>query len=608
MSAPRPDQDPRVQRREPLAGPGSAAPITGGLRTPLPTALNRKDAAPSYPAFRPRRWTLRARLTALMLVIAAAAMGTVDILLPINLRSSLSDSMDTNLRTVIASIQQPFNVRSLAYEAPSSDVGLTLVTTDGVAKVVRASTAAGDANPQVGSSPPTTGIATVGDVHTRAKYRILAVAIRDVETNARAGYVVAWAPLAPMSEAVGELVVTALLITAAVLILLGAVASVVIRRELKPLEAMATAADDIAAGDLGRRVYPGSAGTEVARLGYAFNGMLDGISQLLDERARNEQRMRQFLADASHELRTPVAAVRGYTDLYKAGMLPEDEAVGRAMQRMGFEADRMGALVGDLLTLIQADNEGAEKYEPVDLAEVLTGVVDDAAVIDPTRTWRMLDAGGRVNPQVGTPPDPESEDYVRSGAGDRQTDPHGFAPVGSPRPLVIGDRHRLHQVFANLLANIRTHTDPGTVATVQVGVTGGEVTVVVSDNGPGVSDADLPKLFDRFYRVDASRSRIKGGTGLGLSIVSAIVRNHRGRVTASHTPGGGLTTTVTLPLWLEPLKTPGAPSKTADHPDGADAADTPRTSERSGPISLGSGGLAQRLTGGQRRNRSQQRP
>ncbi|MDQ2848928.1 MAG: HAMP domain-containing histidine kinase, partial [Actinomycetota bacterium] len=295
---------------------------------------------------------------------------------------------------------------------------------------------------------------------------------------------------------------------------LGATLSFLIRRELKPLEAMATAADDIARGDLDRRVYPGDAGTEIGRLGFAFNGMLDGISQLIAEREQGEIRMRQFLADASHELRTPVAAVRGYTDLYKAGALPDDAAVDRAMERMGFEANRMGALVGDLLTLIQADAEGAEQYGPVDLAEVLTGVVDDAAVIDRLRVWRL--------------------------AG---TEPRGIA-------MVFGDRLRLHQLFANLLANIRTHTDPGTTATVTLAVTQSEVTVSVSDNGPGVRDVDLPKLFDRFFRVDASRSRIKGGTGLGLSIVAAIVRSHRGRVIASHTPGGGLTTTIVLPLWM----------------------------------------------------------
>ena len=113
--------------------------------------------------------------------------------------------------------------------------------------------------------------------------------------------------------------------------------------------------------------------------------------------------------------------------------------------------------------------------------------------------------------------------------------------------LVLGDRLRLSQLFANLLGNIRTHTPPGTIATVTVLPGAGEIAVSVSDNGPGVSDADLDRLFDRFYRADPSRSREKGGTGLGLSIVAAIVRNHGGRVLAGHSPGGGLTITVVLP-------------------------------------------------------------
>jgi two-component system OmpR family sensor kinase len=115
--------------------------------------------------------------------------------------------------------------------------------------------------------------------------------------------------------------------------------------------------------------------------------------------------------------------------------------------------------------------------------------------------------------------------------------------------VVFGDRLRLHQLFANLLANIRTHTDPGTTATIALTVAADDVTVSIADDGPGVSDADLPRLFDRFFRVDASRSRAKGGTGLGLSIVAAIVRSHRGRIMASHTPSGGLTATIKLPRW-----------------------------------------------------------
>ena len=169
----------------------------------------------------------------------------------------------------------------------------------------------------------------------------------------------------------------------------------------------------------------------------------------------------------------------------------------------------MGALVEDLLTLIQADAERTAAHERVDLRELLGGVVDDAAVIDPSRTWRLAGVPGSA--------------------------------------VVLGDRLRLHQLFANLLANVRTHTDEGAVATVSVLPGSEEIAVIISDNGPGVGNEDLERLFDRFYRVDASRSREKGGTGLGLSIVAAIVRAHGGRIMASHSTGGGLTMTVVLP-------------------------------------------------------------
>ena len=338
-----------------------------------------------------------------------------------------------------------------------------------------------------------------------------------------------------------------LLITAGLLVLLGVTAGFVIRRELKPLESMATAADEIAKGDLERRVDESDPSTEIGRLGVAFNDMLDGISSLLAERARSETRLRQFVADASHELRTPVAAVRGYTDLYRAGALPDAAAVERAMSRMGFEAKRMGALVDDLLTLIQADAERTLAHDSVDLTELLTGVVDDAAVIDPTRTWRLA---------------------------------VGYGPA-----IAAGDRLRLHQLFANLLANIRTHTPPGTVATVSVLPGLDEMAVSVSDNGPGVSEEALHRLFDRFYRVDASRSRENGGTGLGLSIVAAIVRSHGGQILASHTPGGGLTMTVVLPraTGTAAIPTRGGPS--AGQPGGPvpGAPRRPAGAGRSGP-------------------------
>lgn len=464
-----------------------------------------------------RRFTLRTRLIALVLGVAAIALVAVDILIPLNVRSSLMDSKDLALTSQVANFNAvgeyvpDTNGDETAGALDKGEVGLTFVSLTGPSLRVVSLASDPDASPVFGRSPSTTTPETVRDADGQGTFRALAVPAKNKAGDR--GYAVFWVPLADVTRAVGSVVFTELLISLALLVLLGTTASVIIRRELRPLEAMATAADDIAGGDLDRRVYPGDAGTEVGRLGFAFNGMLDGISTLIAEREANETRMRQFLADASHELRTPVAAVRGYTDLYRAGALPDEAAVTRAMARMGFESERMGALVGDLLMLVQADAETDTRREVVDLSDVLTGVVDDAAVIDRTRTWRLV------------------------GADKRGVD------------LVQGDRLRLHQLFANLLGNVRTHTDAGTTATVTLSSGPGELTVTVADDGPGVSGAELPRLFDRFYRVDASRSRIKGGTGLGLSIVAAIVRSHRGRVMAGHTPGGGLTTTVVLPRW-----------------------------------------------------------
>jgi two-component system OmpR family sensor kinase len=323
-----------------------------------------------------------------------------------------------------------------------------------------------------------------------------------------------WIPMSDIESAVDTIVLLEGLVSLGLLVLLGAVAGFAVRRELRPLQSMARAADEIAAGDLTRRVVPGAPGTEVGRLGSAFNGMVDSVSGLLAERAASEDRMRQFVADASHELRTPVAAIRGYTDLYRAGALEEQGSVERAMERMGFESQRMGALVEDLLTLTQTDADAARPVDLVDLVSVLRGVVDDAAVIDRTRTWRLASM--------------------------------------VPSVTVRGDRLRLHQLFANLLANVRTHTPPGTSTMVSVGVfpsAHGPVAVIgVMDNGPGVDAASMARLFDRFFRVDKARSRGQGGSGLGLSIVASIVRLHGGAVGASPTPGGGLTVTVQLPV------------------------------------------------------------
>ena len=274
--------------------------------------------------------------------------------------------------------------------------------------------------------PATVRDASSATVH----YRAVGFALPPV--NDQQYYLVAWMSLDDVDETFRRVVLVELLVTG------GPAAAA--RRDGQPGHPAGAAARSSRwprrrtrspDGDLDRRVEASDPSTEIGRLGVAFNGMLDGIGTLLDERTRSEDRLRQFVADASHELRTPVAAVRGYADLYQAGALPDAASVQRAMQRVGFEARRMGALVEDLLTLIQADAERTMAHERVDLADLLSGVVDDAAVIDPHRTWRLA-ARAPTHRGVGRPA--PAAPAVRQSAGQR---PHPHAR-----------RHDLHGVRA----------------------------------------------------------------------------------------------------------------------------------------------------------------
>ncbi len=521
-------------------------PVVAATLSPAAVPVGQRPVAAPVS---PRRWSLRARLIALVVATAAIALVAVNIVLPLVVRDAAIAAKDATLAGVITTARRDYNISPQMLSNLSNvaqlrgEIGWSSVSGSGIS-VVQVPTVNGGANPDLSGVEWVNGATTVRDSsNPDRRYRARGY---PVLINGEPGYLVAWIPLTDVDDTFRRLILIELAVTAGLLVLLGATASLVIRRELRPLESMATAADAIAQGDLQRRVDESDPGTEIGRLGVAFNDMLDGISTLLDERRRSEHRLRQFVADASHELRTPVAAVRGYTDLYAAGALPDEGAVERAMQRMGFESRRMGALVEDLLTLIQADAERTMKNDAVDLADLLTGVVDDAAVIDPTRTWRLATGYGRV--------------------------------------VVLGDRLRLHQLFANLLGNVRTHTPPGTTTTVSVLPGLDEIAVSVSDDGPGVSDEALSRLFDRFYRVDPSRSRANGGTGLGLSIVAAIVRSHGGRIEATHTPGGGLTMTVVLPRATGTAAVPP--------PQSGAAGSTPDTRDPAAGPSIAPGGQA----------------
>jgi two-component system OmpR family sensor kinase len=275
----------------------------------------------------------------------------------------------------------------------------------------------------------------------------------------------------------------------------------IVRLGLRPLDAIGRTADLITAGDLSQRVPRAEPRTEVGRLGLALNTMLDRIEA-------SDRRLRRFVADASHELRTPLAAVIAYAELFRRGADRRPDDLARAMDGITRESDRMKELVEDLLLLARLDEGQPLERAPVELGELAAEAVETARAVDPSRPLDL-----RAEPAV-----------------------------------VLGDRARLRRVLDNLLGNIRSHTPADTPAHVRVSTLNGSAVLEVTDEGPGVAPDDLERVFNRFYRADASRSRESGGVGLGLSIVAAIADAHAGKVSVTSGPERGATFRVEIPL------------------------------------------------------------
>jgi two-component system OmpR family sensor kinase len=274
---------------------------------------------------------------------------------------------------------------------------------------------------------------------------------------------------------------------------------------------MTGTATAIAAGDLSARVPDERAGTEAGELGVALNRMLGSIEAAFDERERSQDRLRRFVADASHELRTPVTTIRGYAELYRAGALEDRDELGEAMRRTEQEAIRMGSLVEDLLQLARLDQGRPLERAPVDLGVLVDDAARDARAVSPGRAVAVVRPDGR--------------------------------------PLVVlGDEARLRQVVANLVGNALVHTPEEASIELRAGpADGGGAWLEVADRGPGMPPEVADRAFERFYRADPSRSRHKGGSGLGLSIVEATVAAHGGRVSLTSEVGAGTTVRIELP-------------------------------------------------------------
>ena len=297
-----------------------------------------------------------------------------------------------------------------------------------------------------------------------------------------------------------------------VMILFIALASrKVITVGLRPLATVEATAERIAEGDLTARLPDLKPTTEVGRLVNTLNMMLGRIEESFSARVDSESKLRRFVADASHELRTPITAIRGFAELHRQGAVTGEEKTKELIGRIESESKRMGSLVEDLLLLARLDQSRQMKSEPVNLSKLVLDAVESARAAGPNYPVNFN----------------ESDDEI----------------------YALGDNDRIHQVVANLLANARTHTPVGTKIDVSVIQSEDGVRIRIADNGPGLSEKDQAQIFERFYRADASRVRTDGeGTGLGLSIVEAVMRAHAGEVSVESELGKGATFTLFFPL------------------------------------------------------------
>jgi len=335
------------------------------------------------------------------------------------------------------------------------------------------------------------------------RYRVSATALLG------GGTLVVAIPLSEVAATLRRLVAIELLVSAGVLAATGAIAWWLVRLGLRPLARMEETAGAIAAGDLSRRVEPTDERSEVGRLGRALNTMLARIDQAFSERQASEERLRRFVADASHSLRTPLTSIQGYAELFRRGAAERPEDLARAMRRIEDESSRMSELVDELLLLARLDQGRDLERAPVDLREIATSAVDAA----------------------------------------RAAAPAGQIDLDAPLPVaVLGDAARLRQLVDNLLENARGHTPVGTPVHVRALVLDGEAVLEVADQGPGVPEEDAPRIFERFVRAGGARGGGTNGSGLGLSIVAAVAEAHGGRASYRPRPGGGSLFEVRLPL------------------------------------------------------------
>jgi two-component system OmpR family sensor kinase len=482
---------------------------------------------------RPSRWSLRARLLVLTVLLLTGALTTSNVLVLLAFRGPLVERVDHQLEAVasvavdwppeMVGAMQPvgnprfgigfdmINKLYVAYLAADGHTQTVLTGAEHAPDLPRLDAAVVTAH----GGKPFAVAGRVGDPGWRV------IAIKQSGPSAAGGSVVVAASLDAVDTTVAQIRDDCLVIGFVVLALLTGLGYLALRTGLRPLRSIEETSAAIARGDLTRRV-PDLAplDTEIGRLGSSLNGMLAQIESAVAARMASEARMRRFVADASHELRTPLAGITGFAELYRMGAFTSPDDVDRTMDRIERESTRLAQLVDDLLLLARLDESAGTtpplRPEAMDLRTVAADALHDLRALDPSRSVELTGPGGG---------------------------PTGGAPI-------MGDEASLRQVVTNLVGNVLSHTPAGSPVRLGVGTVGDRAVIEVADSGPGIGEDQAQRVFERFYRANSSRSRGSGGgAGLGLAIVKSLVSAQGGDILLETAPGKGCTFRIELPRY-----------------------------------------------------------
>jgi len=475
-------------------------------------------------------WSLRNRLILAVLALATIAISASDFAATSSLKSFLIGQVDSQLKDVVQTSMLRLDRAGIDSEVSSESDDKNnfhplrplggVPTTTAVTLLDLQGNIIGQVGGQFANS------IDIKEFHKLTPARVLfyqgkpftipgASGQPDIRTIARllpsgTGTVVISVALDSVEKTVAGLTGIFLLIGLIVLLLIGLASRSLIKLTLKPLNKIEETAAAIADGDFSARLPQVNPRTEVGRLTGSLNTMLSRIEESFAIRTASEGKLRRFVADASHELRTPLTAIRGFAELHRQGAVVGEEKTKELISRIEKESIRMSSLVEDLLLLARLDQSRELSFDPVDINHLVNEAVASARAAGPGHEITISSSDGEI--------------------------------------FVLGDSMRIHQAIANLLANARTHTPLGTKIKVDISQNVSATKISVSDDGPGLSESDQERIFERFFRADPSRARVSGeGSGLGLAIVDAVLKAHNGRVEVKSELGKGAIFTITFP-------------------------------------------------------------